>query len=131
MKQLSTLFILMIVAVLGVTSCGGDEPEGKWDKMKWTNVNDLKNVQGVYILPEDGGTFTFLCRNYSNPWFAQAPGNETELNGEWYTAKFEENKLIVTVEALPQAVESRDFTLAVTAGDIFDTLLFRQQRGTY
>ncbi len=131
MKQLSKLLILLLVALLGVTSCGSDEPEGKWDKMKWTNVNDLKNVQGVYILPEEGGTFTFLCRNYEKPWFSMAVGHENEFSGEWYSAKFEGNKLIVTVEALPQAVEMRDFSLQVTAGDIFDTFLFRQQKGAY
>jgi len=131
MKQLSKLLILLIVALLGVASCGSDEPEGKWDKMKWTNVNDLKNVQGVYILPEEGGSFTFLCRNYDRPWFSMAVGHETDFSGEWYSAKFEGNKMIVTVEALPQNVEMRDFSLQVTAGDIFDTFLFRQQKGAY
>ena len=131
MKQLSTLFILLLVALLGVTSCGSDEPVGIWEKMKWTNVNDLKNVQGVYIIPEEGGTFTFLCRNYEKPWFSMAVGHETEFRGEWFSAKFEGNKMIVTVDALPQAVDSRNFSLQVTAGDIFDTFLFRQEKGAY
>ena len=39
MKHLSKILVLLFIAVLGVSSCG-DEPDGKWDKMKWTNVNN-------------------------------------------------------------------------------------------
>lgn len=140
MKQLTKYLILLIVAVLGVTSCGSDEPDGKWERMKWTNVNDLKNVNGVYILPEENGTYTFLCRNYEQPWFTsftvngvqQTVSDNHSISGDWwFTAKFEGNKLLITVGTLPKSVDSRDFTLNVTAGDIFDSLIFRQEKGAY
>ena len=130
----------MIATLLGATSCG-DEPDGQWAKMKWTNVNNLMNDQGVYYLPEDGGSYTFLCRNYEQPWIAsvtvdgvmQVISNENrkEFNGEWFTLRFEGNKLIISAESLPESVESRGFHLQVTAGNIFDTLLFSQQQNRY
>ena len=141
MKYLSRIFILAFVVLLGATSCGSDEPDGNWEKMKWTNVNDLKNVNGVYLLPEEGGTCTFLCRNYDHPWISSVTvdgvnqvlnnGNQMEFNGEWCTVKFEGNKMIVTTQPLPASLELRNFDVNVTAGDIFDTFHFRQQKNAY
>lgn len=140
MKYLSRIFILLFV-LLGVSSCGSDEPDGNWEKMKWTNVNNLMNVNGVYLLPEEGGTCTFLCRNYANPWIESVTvdgvnqmlnnGNSMEFHGEWCTIKFEGNKLIITTQPLPGSLESRNVDVHVTAGDIFDTLNFRQQKGAH
>lgn len=138
MKNLSRIFILLFVALLGFSSCGTDEPDGKWEKMKWTNVDNLMNVNGVYLLPEEGGTFTFLCRNYEQPWISSVAvngvtykvnsENNKVFNGEWFTLKFEGNKLTITLQSLPQSVESRGFDLVATAGDIFDTFIFNQKR---
>ena len=137
MKNLSKVFILLFIALLGFSSCG-DEPDGKWEKMKWTNVNNLMNVNGVYLFPAEGGSYTFLCRNYEHPWISsvtvngvrQAVNSDTpmEFDGEWFSLKFEGNKLTITVQSLPESLESRGFDLAVTAGDIFDTLIFSQQK---
>lgn len=139
MKHLSRILILLFIVLLGTTSCGSDEPEGKWAKMKWTNVDNLMNVNGNYLLPEGGGTFTFLCRNYDYPWFNAVSvdgvekqlANETTFYGEWCTMKFEGNKMIITVESLPASVDERSVQLAVTAGDIFDSFTFIQKRGAY
>ena len=138
MKHLSKIFILVFIALLGLSSCGSDEPEGKWDKMKWTNVNNLMNVNGVYLLPEEGGTYTFLCRNYEHPWFnsflvdgvQQNPDNENrmEFHGEWCTLIFEGNKLTITAQPLPASLEVRNIDVRVTAGDIFDSLNFSQRK---
>ena len=135
--KLSRICILMILVILGMASCG-DEPDGKWEKMKWTNVDNLMNVNGVYYLPEGGGSCSFLCRNYDRPWISTIVvdgveqqlenENRTEFHGEWFTVKFEGNNLIITANALPESVESRIFKLEVTAGDIFDTLVFGQKK---
>lgn len=141
MKHLSRILILLFVVLLGVSSCGSDEPDGKWDKMKWTNVDNLMNVNGNYYLPEAGGTYTFLCRNYEHPWIASVTvdgvthsvsgDSQTEFNGEWCTLKFEGNKLIITAQPLPADVELRFMTVEVTAGDIFDHLVFAQGKNVY
>ena len=142
MKRLSIIFILMTAVLLSVASCGsGDEPDGNWAPMKWTNVNNLMNFQGVYYFPEEAGSYIFLCRNYEQPWFnsiqedgvMKAPDieNPRDFAGGWYTLKFEGNKLTITVESLPASVESRSFSVDVTAGDIFDHLYFCQQRNVY
>lgn len=140
MKHLSKILVLLFIAVLGVSSCG-DEPDGKWDKMKWTNVNNLMNIQGVYYLPEESGEYTFLCRNYEHPWIESVsidgksqtldPENRLQFSADWFTVKFEGNKLTVTATALPDAIESRGFILQVTAGDIFDTFYFTQEQDIY
>lgn len=140
MKQILRAFLFLMVALVGVASCG-DEPDGKWDKMKWTNVNNLMNVNGIYLFPEESGTYTFLCRNYDSPWIesvvvngvSQTVVNENrfQFNGEWFTLNFEGNKLTITVKELPQSVESRGFELNVTAGDVFDTLIFSQKMNVY
>ena len=139
MKHFTRILIFLFVALLGVSSCG-DEPDGKWAKMKWTNVNNLMNVGGVYILPDDGGSFSFLCRNYEHPWIesvtvngVQYSANEDRLayNGEWFTVKFEGNNMIVTAQPMPANLDSRGFNIQVTAGDIFDNIVFSQQRNMY
>ncbi|MBQ3364808.1 MAG: hypothetical protein IJG42_12760 [Muribaculaceae bacterium] len=141
MKNLSKLFILLAIVLLGVSSCGSDEPDGKWEKMKWHNVANLMNQQGVYLIPEEGGTFVFQCRNYSNPWITSVTvdgvsisidnSSNKEYNGEWCTVKFEGSNLSITAQPLPASVERRNLDIRVTAGDIFDTLPFAQQRGIH
>jgi len=140
MKNLSKLFVLLVIALLGVSSCG-DEPEGKWDKMKWTNVDNLMNYQGVYLIPAVGGVYTFQCRNYGHPWIESVTvdgvtynsinglPDRLEFRGEWCRVKFDGNKLYITADPLPESVESRVINVRVTAGDIFDTLSFSQQKG--
>ena len=139
MKLFSKICILLTTILVVAASCG-DEPDGLWEKMKWTNVNNLMNINGVYYIPEEGGTFSFLCRNYSHPWFSSifVDGIEQQLNenlheyhGEWISVKFEDNNLIITAEPLPGPVESRVVNLDVTAGDIFDNLVFSQKKNVY
>ena len=140
MKLLSRISVLLIVLLLGATSCG-DEPDGKRDKIKWTNVDNLMNVNGVYYLPEEGGTCSFTCRNYSNLWMTSIVvdgvryefdnGNRLEFFGDWLTLKIEGNNLMITANALPESIESRGFTLEVTSGDVFDTIVFGQKKNVY
>ena len=138
MYKLSKLFILLMIAMLGVASCG-DEPDGKWQKMKWTNVNNLMNRQGVYLIPEEGGVFVFQCRNYDHPWIDSVTvdgveyvvnnADNREFIGDWCIVRFDGNNMYVTAVPMPQSLEARSLTVHVTAGDIFDTLMFSQQKG--
>ncbi len=135
-SKLSRLFIILVaIALLAAASCG-DEPDGKWAKMKWTNVDNMTNQQGVYIIPQEGGTYTFLCRNYEHPWIElvtidgirQDIDNESRrsYNGEWVGVEFEGNALHLTAKQLPADVEERHIDVTVTAGDIFDIFHFKQ-----
>lgn len=140
-KHLSKIFVLLFVVLLSFSSCGNDEPDGKWAPMKWTNVNNLMNINGDYFLPEVGGTYTFLCRNYDHPWIASVTvdgvqqmldnENKLEYNAQWCSVKFEGNKLIIEAQPLPASVDSRNIRLEVTAGDIFDHLVFVQKKDVY
>ena len=136
MSRTLQLFILLTVALLGFTSCG-DELDGKWEKMKWTNVNNLMKVQGSYLIPEEGGTFRFQCRNYGRIWIDSytVDGVPYVFNSEspletgdlWFSVIILDNNITITAMPLPESVESRYFNLVMTAGDIFDTLTFKQQ----
>lgn len=140
MRRFLRSLILLTIALLTATSCG-DEPDGKWDKMKWTNVNNLMQEQGSYLIPEAGGTFRFQCRNYGHIWIASYTINGVSypINGEslpemddvWFTVIIKDNIMTIVAEPLPESVESRYFSLELTAGDIFDTFVFKQQRGNH
>ena len=140
MKNLSKLLIVLVIALMGVASCG-DEPDGKWEKMKWTNVDNLMNMQGIYLIPEEGGVYLFQCRNYDHPWIISVTvdgveyvidgASNREYNGEWCTVKFDGSKMYITADPLPESVPARTINVHVTAGDIFDVLAFAQRRGAY
>ena len=140
MSRFLQIFILLTAVQLGFTSCG-DEPDGKWEKMKWTNVDNLMNIQGSYIIPEEGGTFRFQCWNYSVVWvdsysingvsYTLGGDDIPNVNDLWFGLNITDNKMTITADPLPESVESRYFSLDLTAGDTFDTLVFKQQRGVY
>ena len=70
MKKATIVLIIFLATVAGLVSCGGDEPDGKWDKMKWKDLSGLSKENGVYIVPADGGTYAFECTNYNSPWLS-------------------------------------------------------------
>ena len=40
MKHVLKISILLMAVLLGLSSCGdGDEPDGKWEKMKWKQLH--------------------------------------------------------------------------------------------
>ena len=63
----------------------------------WGNENkeELKNY--TFQVPAQGKTYTFYCLNMDNPNFAFVE-NDKEINGEWYRATIEGNKLTVTID---------------------------------
>ena len=140
MKLLSRISILLIVALLGLSSCG-DEPDGKWDKMKWNDLSNLKQVEGKYIVPASGGTYTFECKNYMAPWINtvmedgvadyslyEISNDFHKYTGNWFEVRCINADLVVTIAPLEADNPTRSLTVVVTAGDIFDTFVFQQQK---
>ena len=138
-KKLMALLLVMLA--LSLIACSLDEPDGKWDRMKWVDVNDLMNDQGVYLLYQEGGSFTFECKNYSSPWIGgiTIDGVYQEINyedpksfhGEWLEVKMDKNQLTIIVDQLPDSLESRSFNIDVTAGDIFHYFKFSQRKNVH
>jgi hypothetical protein len=139
MKLLSRISILLIIVLLGLSSCG-DEPDGKWDKMKWNDLSNLKQVDGNYIVPASGGTYTFECKNYMAPWINTVMENGVtdfsliEINhdfhrftGSWFDVQCINADLVVTIDPLDADCNERNMTVIVTAGDIFEIFVFQQQ----
>ena len=136
MRKISLLLLCVILSVFPV-GCGGDEPDGKWAKMKWNVPSGLSQVDGIYMVPSSGGTYKFTCKNYK-PWI----GHVIEYNvlmppiedfhfceGEWFSVTCDNNDVIFTFQPLGNDdEESRELEVVLTAGDIFDYFTFRQVR---
>ena len=140
MKQITGIIIFLLIVATGLFSCG-DEPDGKWDKMKWKNLSGLAKENGTYIVPADGGTFAFECKNYSAPWLSGImangkpvyyPGGEQDdfhsFAGEWFSVLCDHSTVTVTIQPLDETTTSRSLNVGVTAGDIFDSIDFLQRR---
>jgi hypothetical protein len=140
MRLLSRISILLIAILLGFSSCG-DEPDGKWDKMKWNNLSNLKQEEGKYIVPASGGTYTFECTNYKAPWInsvteegvdeyslIEVTDNFHTFIGKWFDVRCVNADLVVTIDPLDADCYERNMTVIVTAGDIFEIFVFQQQR---
>lgn len=136
MKGLKVLFFLF--SLIFVYSCD-DDLVGKWEPMKW----DYKNVDaGIKIIIPSGkdknhanydakievsasGSVDIICKNYNKFWFAEYPNinyeeddSMTHFYTEYCEITIEGNTMhcqFSNIEKLP----SDDFTIVVTAGDIF------------
>lgn len=138
MKQLIKTLLITLLVLVAATSCGKDEPDGKWDKMEWTVPSGIVQLEdGVYWVPASGGSFTFVCENYE-PWIvslAEYQGdaqvehvmreNLHSYEGEWYSVKCAKKNVTFTFS--PFEDDARVLEVTLTAGDIFCTLLFAQQ----
>jgi len=133
------LFILSAAFVL--SSCSSTALDGDWDPMKWNAEQKLTSDNGAYIIPADGETITFVCKNYSKPWMSEANVNgkyffpDYEANdyksvtGDWFAASIQDNRLSVTFTENTAA--ERSVAITVTAGDIFYTFKFRQKASSH
>ena len=139
MKFLSKFSFLLIAILLGFSSCG-DEPDGKWAKMKWNNVDNLSKTNNIYVIPEEGGSFTFECKNYT-PWIAevvintehqdissQEDWNWKVYTNDWFEVKITDKKVIFSFDEIKEPMTGRTAEVVMTAGDIFDTFIFQQQK---
>ncbi len=133
LSYILTIFIIL-AGTLGLSGCVDDD--GDWDSMKWKAEQNLDTEKGVYLIPSEGGTFTFVCSNYK-PWLVGAeangiyfsPENDTydfhHLAGEWFQASIQDHCL--TVSFAPNTTSERLVEIVTTAGDIFHTFVFRQR----
>lgn len=140
-KYLSRIIILLMLSLLGVSSCGDkdDEPlPGDWPPMAWRNIDFLVSDGEDYLINENGGTFTFECTNYTSPWLGSVRVNDEyqiitdedrkNFKGEWFEIKINGNKLQIRLDPLPSSVESRAFYVWVSVGDTGTSFTFHQER---
>lgn len=139
MKKVNLFILILLAAVAVLVSCG-DEPDGKWDKMKWNAPSGLAKENGIYIVPAEGGTYTFECKNYSAPWLSGIldngeyvyphPGQEDvhSFTGDWFGVHCDHANVTITIQPLDGSTSSRSLNVGVTAGDIFDSINFLQRQ---
>ena len=140
MKKAALLLIILLATVACLVSCGDDEPIGLWDKMKWKDLSGLTKENGIYIVPADGGTYAFECKNYSSPWLSGIVDNDVNVypnasqydphafTGDWFSVLCDHATVTVTIQPLDESTDSRSLHVGVTAGDIFDSIDFVQRR---
>lgn len=134
MKLIFRVSILLVV-LAGVASCVKDEPDGKWDNMKWNEPSALTKENGAYIVPANGGTYIFECKNYT-PWidhcesgfYDMLVSSSTYVYSEWFEVIVEGKNVIITFQPLEDETGARQLTVVITAGDIFDTFRFTQRQ---
>jgi hypothetical protein len=132
MKKIFGTIVLLLAVMASVASCG-DEPDGKWEKMKWNDLSGLTKEDGIYIVPATGGTYTFECKNY-NPWIDHCSSgyndvvvsSYTHVYNEWFDVLCNNKNVIVTIAPLT-STSARQLTVELTAGDIFDSFKFEQR----
>lgn len=123
----------MTLAAISLASCS--EKDGDWDPMEWKADEPVQYGGGVYIVSSDEETFTFTCSNYSKPWFSNSKDNGKDIlpdkddlrviDSENFRAEMQGNKLTIAFKENESAQE-RNFSITVTAGDIFYTFNFEQ-----
>ena len=136
MRKIS-LLLLCAVSIL-LMGCG-DDPDGKWAKMKWNVPSGLTKTEGIYMIPASGGTFVFTCKNYK-PWIAGIADNNNGLGypidisemhnfeGTWFGVICNQYDVTIRFDPLSAEEDSRELKVMLTAGDIFDHFTFRQLR---
>ena len=144
MKKRLFATIVLFTCILSLTSCSKDD--GDWDAMKWEKNNYeevLTPSFGKAIgVPKLGGTYTFKCKNYKNFWIEyvnEQVGDKTiknvpaiddkpysEVKGSYTSSKVEGNTLTVTF-APNETQDGRYVRVEVSAGDIFDKIIFVQK----
>ncbi|MBR5037985.1 MAG: hypothetical protein IKX65_04605 [Prevotella sp.] len=134
-------FVFRIISVVlflaGLTSCDTETRDGDWHPMKWSAEQELSVDNNYYVIPAEGATVSFVCKNYSAPWMSDVatggryylPNYETgdykNIKGDWFAASTNENRLTVTFTE--NTASDRYISVTVTAGDIFYTFLFKQK----
>ena len=134
--------LLLAMAACTLASCSDDD--GDWEEMKWeTSVKAGKD--GVISVGSEGGTYEFKSKNY-DPWLISISQFEDGMEGEvfhrntddnqyadqgmyiagtWLTARCSGSTLTVKIKP-NESQKKHTMTVEVTAGDIFDSFVFRQ-----
>ena len=141
MRKVISLMALcaMMVIAIGFVSCSHEAKDGDWETMKWKKVvPEVVKIDGktCYSVPMEGGTYTFICKNYSGFWLADILDNDEVVTRDlindhlryesgWVNVKVEGN--VMTVTFAHNDSHARKLEVCVTAGDIFDSFRFIQQ----
>lgn len=140
MKSITRTLIVLVIAITGLASCSKDEPDGLWPRMKWNAPQNLVEENGIYIVPAEGGEYTFECTNYSGVWLSLIEDNGEivypaadhedfhSYMGKGFGVNCDHNHVKVSFAPLDASTESRSLTVDVTAGDIFYAFRFTQRR---
>lgn len=130
-----------VLALAGLTSCNLSKEDGDWDPMKWSAEQELSVDNNYYVIPAEGATVSFICKNYSAPWMSEAAtggrfylpdyekGDYRNIKGDWFTASTNNNRLTITFTE--NAETDRYISITVTAGDIFYSFRFKQKANTH
>ena len=133
-----------ILAAFSLASCSSDifdDPDGKWDSMKWSKT-DYKVVKedgtNYYYVPKEGIVYSFTCKNYS-PWLSDVkvitndkiesiyPNDDPfSLDYESIHVKAEDRTVTVSFDPSENDRQLHRYMLTVTAGDVFDNFCFIQ-----
>lgn len=141
MKNVVLVVTLVVAFILGACaeSCSNDV-DGDWTPMKW-QTSVVKGKDGKIAVSSQGGSYVFICKNYNAPWLAnlqETIGNKetyyypayddnpySTITSPWLTAQWKGNTLTITI-APNETGKEREMVVCVTAGDIFDTFIFKQ-----
>jgi hypothetical protein len=130
-----------VLALAGLTSCNLSKEDGDWDPMKWSAEQEYSMDNGYYVIPAEGATISFICKNYSAPWMSEAAtggryyfpnyeaGDYRNIKGDWFQATTSQDRL--TVIFTENTATDRYLSVTATAGDIFCTFLFKQKANTH
>lgn len=153
-------YLLMAMTMTWLTGCDFCAKDGDWDPMKWANTNykmSKHNGQHTYVVPQEGGTLTFCCKNYQGFWLTDMRyydengktvevthegilwGDNTweaypdSLETDWRTLSNDwctakaEDGGIFNVTFQPNTSDARYLTVGLQAGDTFYTFYFEQE----
>ena len=138
---------LTLLAALSLASCSIEALDGDWDPMKWAKTHyKIIKEDGTkyYYVPQEGGEYTFTCKNYKGFWIADMTVTEDDhithiyLEESPHTITLDDIQVqiesnVATIHIAPSAfsqtshnLHTHYYILTVTAGDIFYTFRFKQ-----
>ena len=146
MKKKNVFLIMLMLAIASILliSCDKDNKtlDGDWPRMQWDNQNGLENIDNVYQIPASGGTYKMVCKNYGTFWINGIKEDDTvlitsleadnfmDIKGSWSRAQSVNGELILTIDPLYEATESRQLEVYLESGDAFYTFHFLQKKNS-
>ena len=131
MKKTILTMALAIISMVFVACGDGDTPDGKWNAMQWEDVtyaSQTINNTNYYIVPQEGGTYTFVCKNYTPAQVTSLSRYKIDetLNPSTF-ASVSQNGKTVTVTIAPNDTITRYAILEVMCGDAGCAINFVQE----
>ena len=143
MKIKSVFLMMLMLAVASMMiSCDKETIDGNWPRMQWDNQSGLETIDNVYQIPASGGTYKMVCKNYGAFWIngikedeivvvtSLEADNFMDVKGSWSRAQSVKEELILTIDPLDEATESRRLEVYLESGDAFYTFYFLQKKNS-